>query len=230
MSEIIPAIIPQDYDDLRQHLLEVKGHTKRVQIDIVDGIYTPGAPSSWPLNREDADMFEKITSQEEGMPLWQDFEFDIDLMTVDSVKYAEQWVLAGASRIIFHLGSLKKDNLDEFRNFVKEKGEFIDIGYAIQIDESVSLFDELGISNPSFVQCMGAREIGIQGMEFDSDALGKIKELREKFPETQVAVDIGVNDITGKKAIEAGANVLIVGSYIFKSENPIKTLEELKKL
>ena len=64
MIQVIPAIIPEDFENLEFELSKVRGKAKRVQIDLTDGIYTPN--TSWPF--VDDERFEKIVSQEEGMP------------------------------------------------------------------------------------------------------------------------------------------------------------------
>ena len=72
-------------------------------------------------------------------------------------------------------------------------------------------------------------EPGFGGQKFLESALPKIRELREKNPELDISVDGGVNAETAKLAREAGANILVAGNYIFKSENREKAIESLRK-
>ena len=73
--QIIPAIIPENFEHMKRELNLVKDFVPRVQIDITDGIFAP--TNTWPFNEGDS-YFEKILKQEEGMPFWKDLNFEMD--------------------------------------------------------------------------------------------------------------------------------------------------------
>ena len=81
MSEIIPAIIPKSFSDLTEKLSLVTGLAPFVQIDVLDGKFTP--ERSWPnISAPDAD-FVKIIREEEEFPYWEEIDFEVDLMVAD---------------------------------------------------------------------------------------------------------------------------------------------------
>src|SRR5690606_38490204 len=179
MAEIIPAILPSDFVDLRTSLARVRFLSPFVQIDICDGVYVPS--STWPYG--DAREFEVILTGEEGLPFWEDFQFEFDLMVEKPEDVLEDWIDAGASRIIIHNKSTQK--LTEILERLEYAG--VEAGLALQIDEDVSLI-EPHVERLTFVQCMGISEIGVQGNPFDERVLSKIAEIRSRFPDLTVSV------------------------------------------
>src|SRR3989338_570743 len=79
-----------------------------------------------------------------------------------------------------------------------------------------------------FAQFMGIEKIGFQGQLFDERVLGKIADLRERFPKVIISVDGGVNMKNAPRLIKAGANRLVSGSTIFESDNIKDAIEKLK--
>jgi ribulose-phosphate 3-epimerase len=221
--QVIPAIIPEDFENLKSQLYKVRGIVKRVQIDVTDGIFTPN--KSWPYAYNDNKHFEKIISQDEGMPYWEDFNFDIDLMISNPEVEYQKWISAGASALIFHLESLKGDKFGFIKKIKDEN--LISVGIAIQTKtENKELGPLLEIVD--FVQFMGIEKIGFQHQEFDKRVLDKIKWLRKLKPEIDIAVDGSVNFDTAKRLIEAGANMLVSGSAILEAEDVGEAIDEIR--
>ena len=105
----------------------------------------------------------------------------------------------------------------------------VEIGVAIKQSTLVSKLDPL-IAHLDFVQLMGIKEIGKQGLEFDEGVLEQIRELRAKYNELVISVDGGVDKSTVSRLREAGVNRLVVGSDIWKANdipNEIRHLESL---
>lgn len=222
--EVIPAIIPEDFENLEFELSKVLGKVKRVQIDLTDGIYTPN--TSWPFNFDDGGHFANIVDQEEGMPFWEDFDFDFDLMISNPEQEYQKLISAGASSLIFHLESLKDNKLD----FIKKVKEENLISVAVAIKTTTPNSDlEPFLDIVDFVQFMGIEKIGYQHQDFDERVLDKITELRKLKPELDIAVDGSVNFETAEKLIKAGANLLVSGSAILESDNIEDAIFELKK-
>ncbi|KKP76359.1 MAG: hypothetical protein UR72_C0002G0005 [Parcubacteria group bacterium GW2011_GWC1_35_21] len=117
MIEIIPAILPKNYEDLKNKIALVRGIVPVVQIDICDGIFVPS--KTWPFSTGGAEdyNFHRILNEEEGMPFWEDIDFEFDLMVVDAVKNFDLYTKLGAKNIIFHLEAV--GDLKEFKNFLE---------------------------------------------------------------------------------------------------------------
>ena len=105
-NHITPAILPKSYDDLVRHLDRVSGIVKTVQVDVVDGVLAPN--KTWPFVQDTDGQFLKILRQEEGLPYWDSIDYEIDLMVSDPVFVSDQWIAAGANRIVIHVKSLQK--------------------------------------------------------------------------------------------------------------------------
>jgi ribulose-phosphate 3-epimerase len=219
--EIIPAILPKDFAEVEEKTSLVKGSVKIVQIDVCDGQFVPNA--TWPYKRED-DTFEKILHEEEGLPGWEKLDFEIDLMANNPEKLIEDWVIAGATRIVIHAES-RGSVLDAVDSLTGR----VDVGIALNIDTPADVLDPYK-NKIQFVQCMGIEHVGFQGQEFDERVINKVKEVKEIYPHLLVSVDGGVSLETAPLLIEAGVDRLVVGSAIFGSDNFIEALQNFKKL
>ncbi len=234
MIEIIPAIMPTDTGDLEAKLAQVAGYAPVVQIDIMDGKFVKNV--SWPYTEHES-YFQNILNEGAGMPYWDQFDFEMDLMILHPEKVVEDWIAAGARRIVVHQESLSGVELDKLlENFRKrfpksEKPDVFDveIGLAQNIETSTeSLFPYL--DRVDFVQFMGIAEIGVQGNPFDERVLDKITALRAHSPSAIISVDGAVSLETAPLLIEAGVSRLVVGSAIFKSADAHETIKEFKLL
>lgn len=227
MIEVIPAILPKSYEDLKQKIGVVRGLVSLIQIDICDGVFTPS--QTWPFNAPGDLHFKKILNEEEGMPFWQEIDFELDLMVVDAVSNFDLYSKLGGKRMIFHIESV--GNIGEFRDFLEGidpyMREMTEIGVALNPGTSNEQLSSL-INLIDFVQLMGNDKIGYHGIELDEKVLNKIKDLRNKYVDLLIAVDIGVNQNTAHKLISAGATKLIAGSAIFGADDIIGAIENLK--
>jgi len=239
MIEITPAILSKSYDDMKNSIALVRGIVPVVQIDICDGIFVPS--TTWPFLSggkegvsEDADLdhhFRMILNEEEGMPFWEDVDFELDLMVSDAISNFDIYTKLSPKRIIFHLEAV--GDIEEFKHFIEGIDVYIrdaiQIGVAINITTPLEQIFPL-INSIDFVQCMGIAKIGFQGQAFDERVLDKIKALKEKFPDLIIGVDGGVNFETAPRLVEAGATRLAAGSAILKSQDIRETISELENL
>lgn len=219
--QIIPAILPYTFAELTDKIELIKGFTKAVQVDVCDGQFVQNA--TWPYRKHD-DSFEKIIHEEEGMPGWESIDYEFDLMVNRPEEVVEEWVTAGAARVIVHAEA--KGDIAEA--FVKLSGT-VEVGLAINIDTPLDLI-ELHQGRINFVQCMGIDRIGFQHQAFDDKVLNKIKEIKAKYPDLIVSIDGGVSLESAPKLIEAGANRLVVGSAIFNADNPLDAIKQFQAL
>ena len=200
--EIVPAILPKNFADLREKLSLVKGLARLVQIDICD---------------------EKLIF-ENGLPFWEDFDFEIDLMIEKPENKLDYFINAGARRIIFHWGLVK--NLD---SVFKKLSGVVDVGIALGLEIPVNIIEPF-IDKIDTVQVMGIKRIGFQGEPFEESVIDKVAILREKYPRLAISVDGGVNLTNAPRLIKVGATRLVVGSAIFESNDLKATIEKFKKL
>ena len=215
--EIIPAIIPKSYEDLRQKISLVKDFVSSIQVDITDGVFVPS--TSWPYL--DSVWAEGIFLD---MPFCNECNFEFDLMIQNPEKTINDWVQEGAKRIVLHVES--SNNLEELVVGLKDK---VEVGLAFNINTSfetyVNLFDKI-----NFVQLMGIEKIGYQGQPFSEKIFEKIVDLRKRKPDVIISVDGGVNLENAKRLKDAGVNRVVVGSAIFESGDIKKTIEQFKEI
>ena len=103
------------------------------------------------------------------------------------------------------------------------------MGIALNNDTDLSVLDPL-MHHLDYVQCRGIAEIGRQGNSFDERVLDRVATLRGKYPELTISVDGSVNEETIKQLAEAGANRLVSGSAIIKSDDPAAAYQKLHEL
>lgn len=223
--EIIPAILPKNFTELGEKLSRVRDIVRTVQIDVCDGLYVPS--KTWPYGKDGDEMFKKILAGDEGLPHWEDFDFEIDLMVANPIGVLEDWITVGASRVIIHEASVEdKDELAHLFAKIRSEGR-ISAGLAITSSTDIDGLDPY-ISDVDFVQCMGIAKIGFQGEPFDQGILSTMSRLRERYPELILSVDGGVTIESAPYLINAGATRLVSGSTIFKSNDIVETIELLK--
>lgn len=232
--EIIPAILPAHFAELEQKVAQVRAASiaelTTIQIDICDGKYTPNA--TWPYRKPDQ-SFEAILREERGLPGWEDFDFEIDLMAREPEKLLADWLTAGASRIIIHLDALSADTavgLAELGRIIDSTRGLVEIGIAVGVETSSEKIVAVATKykdDISVVQCMGIARAGFQGQSFDERVMAKIAEVKALFPGVPVSVDGGVSLDTVGRLAEAGVARVVAGSAIFEGGSVKENIEGL---
>lgn len=242
MTEIIPAVLPKNYEDLKNKISLVRDVVPMVQVDICDGIFVNNV--TWPflskvelrdseefLENNFDEHFRRILNEQEGMPFWEDIDFELDLMVSNAVENFDIYTKLGPRRIIFHVEAV--GNLEDFNHFLEGIDSYvrdvIEIGIAISPNAKIEEIFPL-INNVDFVQCMGIDQEGVQGEEFNEKCLEQIKKLKEKFSDLVISVDGAVSFETAPALLQAGASRLVIGSAIFNTDDIINTIEEFKSL
>lgn len=246
IQHIVPAILPKSYEDLVSHLDMVAHTVPYVQIDVVDGHFAPN--KTWPFAGADIGKFITFVNQEEGLPYWEEIDFEIDLMVSDPSFVADQWIAAGANRVVIHAKSLDRHAFIDLVKKTTEKGVEVVVGVekstldiakgfidaVLQIEDSLTTpFDAVFTHKKSMIsgiQCMGIDKIGFQHNPFNPEVIPMIKELRQQYPNLAISVDGGVSFDNAKALFDAGATRLVVGSTIFEDELPNEAIEELEEL
>lgn len=233
MVEIVPAIMPRSFMELREYVEQAKGLVRMLQIDVMDGVFVP--EKSWPYTDGDYEGFLRLAEGDESLDAWAEMDFEADLMVKNPETEIKKWFDAGARRVIVHVEST--DALPRILSMMKdnaharhEEDSFFaprEIGIAIDIETPSELLDPW-TRDIHFVQFMGIAKIGYQGELFDERVIQKIKEFREKYPDVTISVDGGVSLETAPRLIKAGANRLVAGSAIWKSDDIEETIEKFK--
>lgn len=231
MAEIIPAILEKNFNEIKNKLTSLRQLAKCVHVDFCDGVAVP--TQTWPFASggfDDSD-FRKIINEEEGMPLWEEFDFEFDLMVSDAIENFDLYMKLGPKRLIFHpdLGG----DIEEFESFLEGLDMYIrdnvQIGIAFKPSDDLAILSKLS-NKAAFLHCMGSDKIGYQGESFSQKALENIKSLKKNLPGIVISVDIGINLENAQSILDAGADRLTVGSSIWKSSDPIGALQSFQNL
>lgn len=231
MTEIIPAILEKNFSEIKNKLLSLRELARCVHLDIEDGVFTN--QPTWPFASggfEDTD-FQKIINEKEGLPFWQEFDFELDLMVVEALENFDLYMKLGPRRVIFHLSAQK--NLEDFKHFLEGLDMYIrdnvEIGLAFKPSDDLVVVSKLS-HQVDFLHCMGSDKIGFQGEVFSPKALENIKFLKKNLPGVVISVDIGINLGNAETILNAGADRLSIGSAIWKSPDPIGALQTFQSL
>jgi ribulose-phosphate 3-epimerase len=211
---ISPSILSANFANLQADVEIVeKAGADFLHIDVMDGHFVPNLTIG-PVVLESLKKVAKIP-------------FDTHLMITDPDKYAEEFIKAGSKYLTFHVEACRnpKALLDKIRNLGAKPG--LSLRPATHLKELVPFLKDVDLILVMTV------EPGFGGQSFMQDQVSKIKELaqlREKHGfKYIISVDGGINLQTAKICVEAGADVLVAGSFIFKN-NPRQAIAELRAL
>jgi len=207
MIEIIPSIIAKDFGELKERIEKIEDYVKWTQLDISDGDFAPNRTWNDPV---------QLKYYDPGVFM------EAHLMIQEPEKVIDEWIESGVKRIYFHYEatSVHQELID------KIKEAKLEAGVAILQETPLSLISSLRNLD---VVLLFSGSLGFYGGEFNTDdILPRISTLRDKYPGLKIEIDGGMNPRTAKQAVDAGANLIISGSYIFDSGNIKGAIEELK--
>ena len=227
MSNIVPAIIPKDFFDLEEKLGVIAGQVPMAHIDVLDGSFTDS--KSWPY-AGDISGFLRITNETEGFPYWEDLSFEAHLMVRDVPEIVEDWIKAGAERLIIHYEAFDNESdLSQFLAVIKNRFQSatsylgVEAGLAVNFETPIEKILP-HVLEADFIHLMSIKNIGRQGEEFDPGIYEKITELKKEYPDTIISVDGGVKLEHVRDLKEAGVERIVVGSAIFGVEDSEEAL------
>lgn len=203
---IAPSILSADFGRLNEDIATVDEYCDYIHVDVMDGHFVPNLTFGAPVVKD-------INSKK---PL------DVHLMIENPLEYIDDFTKAGADVLTFHYEAV--DNPLPSINMIKERG--IKAGISVKPGTDITLVEKI-LPELDWFLVMSV-EPGFGGQSFMPVALEKIKWLREKAPNLDIAVDGGINAETGKLCREAGANILIAGSYIFKADDRRAAIRSLR--
>ncbi len=223
MIKVLPAIIPVNKIQLEEEMGKVSSFADFVQIDIADGTFAP--VKTWPYNGRDTEYFEQLKTEMAGWPKWEDVNIELHMMVAHPENILEEWIATGISAVVAHI-----ESTPDFQKVIDIcKSHDILLGIAIKPSTDISKLENF-VSQTDFIQVMGSDNIGRHGVDLENDAVEMIKQLRNKYSQSIIAIDIGVNEDTAENLVEAGANKLISGGAILNSEDPKGVFEFLSSL
>ena len=211
--KIIPTINCGDFACIAEKFKKsVEFGAEWVQIDIADGVFTLHKTWNNPEEFKILNFKLKINAE-------------IHLMVENPLDVINEWIEAGAKRIIIHLEAIKSEKLKSYLGDCE-------IGIALNPKTSIeNLIPYLATidSSKKFVQIL-AVEPGLSGQKFQPQVLDKIKFLKKNYPDVIIEVDGGINLETSKMCKEAGADILVAGSYIWDSKDLKIAFKELAEI
>lgn len=204
MIKIAPSILSADFTKLGKEIEEIRdGGADYIHFDVMDGVFVPNISIGIPVLssvRKFTDMF-----------------LDVHLMIEKPVRYAEAFCKAGADLVMFHVEADSYQNISEAIDIVKANGKKVGLSVKPKTPAEV-LYPFIDRLDMALVMTV---EPGFGGQKFMHDQLPKIIELRREIDrrgiECELEVDGGVDPVTAKLVKDAGANVLVAGSAVFKS-------------
>ena len=213
MVKISPSILSADFSKLGEEIINVdKAGADFIHIDVMDGNFVPNISIGLPVIKSIRNKTEKI--------------FDVHLMIENPSRYIDEFVDAGADIITIHYEAEK--HIDRAIEYIKSKG--VKAGVSLNPGTPTYVLKDI-IEKLDLVLIMSVNP-GFGGQKFIPYALNKIKEVKEMSLEVNkdllIEVDGGVDKNNSKSIIEAGANVLVAGSAIFRDGNLKENIEAIR--
>ena len=213
--KIAPSILAADFGNLQRDCEMVnKSQADWFHIDIMDGHFVPNISYGMPV----VEAIKKHAKK----PL------DVHLMIEKPERYIEKFAEIGADIITVHYES----TIHLHRTLSQIQNAGCKAGVVLNLTTPVSVLED--ILSKCYIVLLMSINPGFGGQKFEEMTYEKVRKLRkmikEKGLKTHIEIDGGVTCDNAKKLIDAGANVLVAGSFIFKSKNPTQKIADLKAI
>lgn len=213
--KIAPSILASDFANLQKEVEMLNAsEADYIHVDIMDGIFVPNISFGIPVTA--------AVKRHAKKPL------DVHLMIVNPDQYLEAFQKAGAEIITVHYEAC--DHLHRTLQAIKNLG--CKAGVALNPHTPVALLEDV-IHDIDLV-CLMSVNPGFGGQKFIENTYAKVRKLKalikEKGAPTLIEIDGGVNEKNAPLLMDAGADVLVAGNFVFSSSDPIETIKRLKSL
>lgn len=210
---IAPSILAADFANLQRDI-EMVNNSKAdwFHIDVMDGHFVPNISYGMPVI--------KAIKKHATKPL------DVHLMIEKPERYIEEFANVGADIITVHYES----TVHLHRTLTQIENAGCKAGVVLNLTTPVSVLED--ILPKCYMVLLMSINPGFGGQKFEEMTYKRVEKLREMITnqglDTLIEIDGGVSNINAKQLVESGANVLVAGSHIFKSDNPTQTIADLK--
>jgi ribulose-phosphate 3-epimerase len=212
---IAPSVLAADFANLQRDIEMINNsEADWFHIDIMDGVFVPNISFGMPV-------LEAITKHTKKT-------VDVHLMIVDPDRYIKTFADLGANNLTVHFEAC--NHLHRTLQAIKAEG--MKAGVALNPHTNVTLLED--IINDIDLVCMMSVNPGFGGQSFIENTYKKVRQLKEIITRnnaaTLIEIDGGVTSKNAVQLVEAGADVLVAGNFVFKAENPTQTISDLKAL
>lgn len=212
--KIAPSILAADFANLQRDIeLVNQSEAHWFHIDIMDGVFVPNISFGMPV----LDAISKHAKK----------TIDVHLMIVDPDRYIKTFANLGSNILTVHYEACTHLH----RTLQAIKAEGMQAGVALNPHTSVTLLEDT--INDIDLVCLMSVNPGFGGQSFIENTYKKVRQLKEIIERngasTKIEIDGGVTSKNASQLVEAGADVLVAGSFVFRSENPLETIQELNK-
>lgn len=210
--KIAPSMLAADFANLERDVQLVnQSQADWFHMDIMDGVFVPNISFGMPVL--------KAMARHANKPL------DVHLMIVDPDRYIQTFADLGAAVLTVHAEACT--HLHRTVQAIKAAG--MQAGVALNPHTPISVLEDI-ISDVDLI-CVMSVNPGFGGQQFIENTFDKVRRLRAlanaKKSEVLIEIDGGVTSENAAALVQAGANVLVAGSFVFKSENPSQTISDL---